>query len=347
MVNIRLHDDQLEHVVADAGDTVLFVDDDLVPRLAPLVDRLPSVRTFVRLGKGDTAGIKGILDAEALLVDAAPTALHDLPDLAEDDACGMCHTSGTTGMPKAVVYSHRSTYLHALTACTVDALGLSESERVLPVVPLFHACGWGLPYAAPLTGAELVLAGADTSPANLARIVETERVTWAAGVPTIWTGLLPLAQSGTGRPVVAADHRHRWLGDASALLEAYDALGIEIRADLGHDRDLTRRGGLPARAAGTAASAPEQLRAVRAKTGTVFAGSRRASWREDGASCPGTARASASWSAAARGCAPTTGAGAPEKFRDGWLRTGDMAGHGGRRLLPHRRPQQGPGEVRR
>ncbi|MCU1586725.1 MAG: fadD, partial [Frankiales bacterium] len=149
MVNIRLHDDQLQHVITDAGDSVLLVDDDLIPRLASL--SLPTVRTYLRLGKGDTPGIDGILDAEALLASAAPAT--SLPTLTEDMACGMCHTSGTTGMPKAVVYSHRSTFLHAMAACMVDALRLSERERVLPVVPLFHACGWGLPYAAPLTGA--------------------------------------------------------------------------------------------------------------------------------------------------------------------------------------------------
>ncbi len=228
MVNIRLHDDQLEHVVADAGDSVLFVDDDLVPRLAPLVDRLPSVRTYVRLGKGDSSQIPGILDAEGLLADAAPTALDALPELQEDDACGMCHTSGTTGMPKAVVYSHRSTFLHAMAACMVDAMGLSEAERVLPVVPLFHACGWGLPYAAPLTGAELVFAGADTSPGNLARIIEAEQVTWSAAVPTIWTALLPLAQAGTAD---LSSLRTLGIGGSAtplALLEAYDELGIEI-----------------------------------------------------------------------------------------------------------------------
>jgi fatty-acyl-CoA synthase len=285
MVNIRLHDDQLEHVVADAGDTVLFVDDDLIGRLAPLVERMPSVRTYVRLGKGDCGDIDGILDGESLVAEATPTPLEQLPELAEDDACGMCHTSGTTGMPKAVVYSHRSTYLHAMAACMVDALALSESERVLPVVPLFHACGWGLPYAAPLTGAELVLAGADTSPANLARIVETERVTWAAGVPTIWTGLLPLAQSGAAD---LSSLRTLAIGGSAtplALIEAYDALGIEIVQIWGmtetspvaaSSRPRRRHRGLTA----------EQLREVRARTGTVFAGLEARVVAEDGAPLP-------------------------------------------------------------
>ena len=324
MVNIRLHDDQLEHVVADAGDTLLFVDDDLVPRLAPLVPRLSSVRTYVRLGKGDTTGIDGMLDGEGLLADAAPTALEDLPELAEDDACGMCHTSGTTGMPKAVVYSHRSTYLHAMAACAVDGLALSEAERVLPVVPLFHACGWGLPYAAPLTGAELVLAGADTSPAHLARVVESERVTWAAGVPTIWTSLLPLAQSGGAD---LSSLRTIGIGGSAtplALLEAYDALGVEIVQIWGMtetspvaaaSRPRRRHRGLDA----------DELRTVRAKTGTVFAGLEARVVGEDGEARPWDGESVGELECRGPWVCTDYWGGAPERFHDGWLRTGDMA----------------------
>jgi fatty-acyl-CoA synthase len=324
MVNIRLHDDQLEHVVADAGDSVLFVDDDLVPRLAPLVDRMPSVRAWVRLGKGDAADIPGILDGEGRVADATPVSMAELPELAEDDACGICHTSGTTGLPKAVVYSHRSTFLHAMAACMVDALGLSEAERVLPVVPLFHACGWGLPYAAPFTGAELVFAGADTSPANLARVIESEQVTWAAGVPTIWTGLLPLAQSGT---VDLSSLRTIGIGGSAtplALLEAYDAVGIEI----------VQIWGMTETSPVAAASRPrrrhrglsdDELRTVRARTGTIFAGLEARIVGEDGQELP--------WDGESVGELQCRGPWvctdylrpAPESFADGWLRTGDMA----------------------
>ena len=329
MVNIRLHDDQLEHVVADAGDTVLFVDDDLVPRLAPLVDRLPSVRTYVRLGKGDAAGIAGILDAEGLLADASPMPLADLPELAEDDACGMCHTSGTTGMPKAVVYSHRATYLHAMAACMVDALGISEAERVLPVVPLFHACGWGLPYAAPLTGADLVLAGADTSPANLARIIASEQVTWAAGVPTIWTSLLPIAQAGGAD---LSSLRTLGVGGSAtppALLEAYDALGITILQIWGMtetspvaaaSRPRRRHRGLP----------ESELRAVRAMTGTIFAGLEARIVGEDGLELPWDGESVGELECRGPWVCTDYWGGAPEKFRDGWLRTGDV-GYGDRK----------------
>jgi fatty-acyl-CoA synthase len=325
MVNIRLHDDQLEHVVADAGDSVLFVDDELVDRLAPLADRLPSVRTFVRLGKGDRAGLPGLVDAEELLEAAAPTPVDELPELTEDMACGMCHTSGTTGMPKAVVYSHRSTYLHAMAACMVDALGLSERERVLPVVPLFHACGWGLPYAAPFTGADLVLAGADTSPEALASVIASERVTWAAGVPTIWTSLLPLARAGRAD---LSSLRTLGIGGSAtplALLEAYDELGVEILQIWGMtetspvaatSRPRRRHRGLSA----------EQLREVRAMTGTIFAGLEARIVGEDGTPLPWDGESVGELQCRGPWVATEYWGGMPEKFSpDGWLRTGDMA----------------------
>ncbi len=321
MVNIRLHDDQLAFVVADAGDSVLFVDDDLVPRLGEVAATMPSVRAFVRLGKGSADGIPGLLEGEELLAAAAPA--QDLPVLDESSAAGICHTSGTTGMPKAVVYSHRSTYLHAMAACMVDHLALSERETVLPVVPLFHACGWGLPYAAPFTGAQLVFAGADTSPANLARIIATEQVTWAAGVPTIWTGLLPLAADRD-----LASLRTIGIGGSAtprSLLESYDALGVTILQIWGMtetspvaavSRPRRRHRGLSEAA----------LLDVRARTGTIFSGlEARICDPESGAELPWDGESVGELECRGPWVATDYLGGAPEKFHDGWLRTGDMA----------------------
>ena len=327
MVNIRLHDDQLEYVVADAGDSVMFVDDDLVPRLGQVAARMPSVRAFVRMGKGESPGIEGILDGEQLVENAS--AATDLPELDEHAACGMCHTSGTTGMPKAVVYSHRATYLHALAMCMVDSLAISERERILPVVPLFHACGWGLPYAAPLTGADLVFAGADCSPEALARIVEQERVTWAAAVPTIWTSLLPIAQAGT---LDLSSLRVLGVGGSAtprALMEAYDALGITILQIWGMTETTPVAAVSRPRRRHRDGSDAELLE-TRLKTGTILPGLEARicdpatgevlPW--DGETvgeleCRGPWVATDYWS--------HSGASAAEKFHDGWLKTGDMA----------------------
>jgi fatty-acyl-CoA synthase len=320
MVNIRLHPEQLEYVVADAGDTVLFVDDDLVPRLADL--SLPSVRTFVRLGKGDTAGLPGLLDGESLLAAAAPAPLDSLAAVEEDTPCGICHTSGTTGMPKGVVYTHRAVFLHAMALCMVDGLRLGEQERVLPVVPLFHACGWGLPYAAPLTGADLVVVGSDTSPGHLSRVIAEEQVTWTAGVPTIWTSLLPLARTQD-----LSSLRTIAIGGSAtprALLEAYDELGIEVLQIWG----MTETGPV---AAGSrprrrhAGLSVEELRDVRAKTGYVLPGLEGRVVAVDGTEVPWDGETVGELEVRGPWVATDYWGGAPEKFHDGWLRTGDMA----------------------
>jgi fatty-acyl-CoA synthase len=320
LAGARLHPEQLEYVIADAGDVAVFVDDDLIPRLAGL--DLPSVRSFVRMGKGETEGVHGLLDGESLLAAATPTAPSDLPSLGENDPSGICHTSGTTGMPKGVVYTHRAMFLHAMAICMADAMGIGEQERVLPVVPLFHACGWGLPYAAPLTGADLVLVGADTSPEHLARVITEEQVTWAAGVPTIWTALLPLARTQELSSLKTIN-----IGGSAtplALIEAYDALGVEILQLWG----MTETGPV------AAASRPRRRHAgldeagrrqVRAKTGYVLAGLQARVCAEDGTEVPWDGETVGELEVRGPWVATDYWGGAPEKFHDGWLRTGDMA----------------------
>ncbi|HUR14750.1 MAG TPA: long-chain fatty acid--CoA ligase [Mycobacteriales bacterium] len=319
MVNIRLHPEQLEYVIADAQDQVVFVDDDLVPRLGDL--SLPTVKHLVRLGKGDTE-VPGLLDGESLIAGARPTEPAALPQLREDDPSGICHTSGTTGMPKGVVYTHRAMFLHAMAICMVDALAISERERVLPVVPLFHACGWGLPYAAPLTGADLVLVGSDTSPEHLARVIAEEGVTWTAGVPTIWTALLPLARTHD-----LSSLRTIGIGGSAtprALLEAYDEIGIEILQLWG----MTETGPVAATSRPRRRHAgldDEARRDVRAKTGYLLAGLEGRVCVENGDEAPWDGETVGELEVRGPWVAGDYWGGAPDKFHDGWLRTGDMA----------------------
>ena len=192
-LNIRLFPEQLTYVVNHAEDEVIFVDQSLLGLLAPLVPTFETVRHLVVMP--DVPGELPELDGgpevhryEALLDAAGPAEFHVVD---EHRAASMCYTSGTTGHPKGVVYSHRSTWLHTMGAMQADNLGAMESDTILPVVPMFHANAWGLAHAAVACGANLVMPGADLSAPTLAGLIESERVTIAAGVPTIWMGVLP------------------------------------------------------------------------------------------------------------------------------------------------------------
>jgi fatty-acyl-CoA synthase len=195
-VNIRLFADQLTYVVNHAEDQVIFVDHSLVPLLEKVAPDFEGVRHYVIIGapEGDEAAAGSLQNAisyEELLSAQEPG--YDYPELDERTAAGLCYTSGTTGNPKGVLYSHRSTLLHALGTCAAATLGISFADRVLPVVPMFHANAWGLPYACGLSGADLVMPGRFLQAAPLAKLIEEERVTVAGAVPTIWMDLLRYA----------------------------------------------------------------------------------------------------------------------------------------------------------
>jgi fatty-acyl-CoA synthase len=196
-VNIRLSSEHLEYIVDHAEDDVVFVDRGLLPRIWPSADRLSRVRHWVVLPDGTDTAIPNdprVLDYDELVSGADPFAgsFEDAFDLADENlASGLCYTSGTTGPPKGVLYSHRSTILHCLGTLAAGFIGLSETDVVMPIVPMFHANAWGLPYGAIMAGASLVLPGASADPAHLLRLMEAERVTVAGAVPTVWTSLVP------------------------------------------------------------------------------------------------------------------------------------------------------------
>jgi fatty-acyl-CoA synthase len=332
-LNIRLFAEQLTYIANHAEDEAIFCDRSLLPSLWPHIDQCKTVRHVVVMD--DTDGVTGpelpddarLLDYEALIAAAEPHPFDNVTD--ENQAASMCYTSGTTGDPKGVLYSHRSVVLHSFAICLADVLGVSETDVILPVVPMFHANAWGLCQAAVMVGSDLVLPGADVSPAAIAQLIVEHGVTLAAGVPTIWMGTGPLL---AGRP-----HRLRMIvsgGSAvpKSLSEQYRReVGLPIiqgwgmtetsplgsmgrlRSDLGHisadDRaDLLAMQGLPPPLV--------ELRIADPDTGEILP--------SDGETA-GELQARGPWIARSyykdeRGAASFTAS--------GWLRTGDVAAIG-------------------
>ncbi len=192
-INPRLGVEDIAYIIADAGDAVLFADTSFVPLLEALAPRI-AVRHVVMMT--DAATMPDVTLAPGMQLHCYETLLAEAdedytwPEFDERTAAGLCYTSGTTGRPKGVLYSHRSTLLHAYAISMADVFGLRASDRVMPVVPMFHVNAWGTPFAAPLVGASLVLPGRHLDGASLAALMNEERVTMSAGVPTIWLGLL-------------------------------------------------------------------------------------------------------------------------------------------------------------
>ena len=191
-INPRLHAEQIAWIINDAQDRVLCFDATFLPLIESLAPQLPQVAHWVlmtaRVHMPVTSTLPNLLCYEDLL--AAETGDWAWPEVNEITASGLCYTSGTTGMPKGVLYSHRSTVLHAMGQVSVDAMGIGSRDVVLPVTPMFHVNAWGVPFAAPMVGAKLVLPGPRLDGPALHELMESERVTFTAGVPTVWLGLI-------------------------------------------------------------------------------------------------------------------------------------------------------------
>jgi fatty-acyl-CoA synthase len=190
-LNVRLFAEQLTYIVNHAEDRVIVVEDSLVPVLEKLAPTFDTVEHYIVIGDGDAGQLPNALRYDELLDAQAPG--YEFPELDDRQAAGLCYTSGTTGNPKGVLYSHRSNVLHALGECMADAIGMTSDDRVMPVVPMFHANAWGIPYGSTMTGADLVLPGANLAAEALAGLIEEERVTVSGAVPTIWMDLLRYA----------------------------------------------------------------------------------------------------------------------------------------------------------
>jgi acyl-CoA synthetase (AMP-forming)/AMP-acid ligase II len=328
-LNLRLDPGQLTYIANHAADDIIICNDTLVPLLAQVLPQADTVRHVVVTGPAEALtahaeklarpGVQ-VHSYEELLA-AAPETF-DWPDLDERSAAAMCYTSGTTGMPKGVVYSHRSAYLHSMGVCTGNSLGMSEHDRVLPVVPMFHANAWGLAYAAIMSGADLIMPDRFLQPEPLARLIEAERPTLAGAVPTIWNGLLQHVRAHGGD---LSSLRMVPCGGSAvprSLMEAFEKeLGVRIVQAWG----MTETSPIGSVAHPPAGTPADEAWRYRDTAGRLVCGVEARLVGDSGAVLPydGTAvgeiEVRGPW---------VTGAyykdDDPGKFHDGWLRTGDV-----------------------
>jgi acyl-CoA synthetase (AMP-forming)/AMP-acid ligase II len=331
-INPRLHPDDIVYIINHAQDKILFVDSSFAGLISAIAPRIAEhVKTVVMLT--DAANMP-----EVTLAPGMTLACYDqLMDAADDDyvwpsfdettASALCYTSGTTGRPKGVLYSHRSTWLHAYATALPDVLGLKATSRVLPVVPMFHVNAWGMPYAAALTGAALVLPGRHLDGASMATLLNAESVTFTAGVPTVWLGLLQYLRSSGER--LHSVQRIMTGGSAAPplLIEAFrDEYGVAVEHGWGMT-ELSPVGTYNAPKPAQSGLSKDQAAAHMLKQGRILPGIDMKIVDDDGKALPwdgiafGDLMVKGPWIASAY-----YGEAADSALdKDGWFATGDVA----------------------
>src|SRR3954471_3921230 len=330
-LNLRLPADQLTFIVGHAADRVVIANGSLLPLLAPLLPHLKTVEHVVVSGPGDRTALEGshasVHEYEDLI--AGKPTTYDWPELDERQAASMCYTSGTTGDPKGVLYSHRSIYLHSMQVNMAQSMGLTDQDTSLVVVPQFHVNAWGLPHATFMTGVNMLMPDRFLQPAPLAEMIERERPTHAAAVPTIWQGLLGEL---TAKPRDVSSLTQVTIGGSAcppSLMEAFDKLGMRVC----HAWGMTETSPLgtvarpPAHAIGTDEEFAYRLTQGRFPAGVearlTGPGGERLPWDSESA---GELEVRGPWIAGAyyngSDAEPLRPA---DKFsEDGWLKTGDV-----------------------
>jgi fatty-acyl-CoA synthase len=325
-LNIRLFPEQLQYVIDHAGDRVIICDAAVAGQLARVVGECPSVERLVVVGEGDLSSLTALgrpIDIVAYedFLAGHPTG-YEWPEVSELSAAAMCYTSGTTGNPKGVAYSQRSTYLHSLASTSMATLGISSRDRALVIVPQFHANAWGIPYAAWLSGCDLVLPKQYLRAEQLVGIIESERPTFAGAVPTIWNDVLRHAEANDSD---LSSFRVIVCGGSAVPLSLMERFEERYGVPIVQAWGMTETSPL-----GAVATVPrgvegdEQWR-YRSKAGRVVFGIEARVVDAAGNVAPrdgetvGEFEVRGPW---------VTGSyydtEAPERFRDGWLRTGDV-----------------------
>jgi acyl-CoA synthetase (AMP-forming)/AMP-acid ligase II len=326
-LNPRLHAEQLAWIANHAQDKVLFFELTFLPLIEAIVPHLKTVKAFIlmtdRAHMPAATGIPGLLCYEELL--AAEDDCYDWPEFDERTASSLCYTSGTTGDPKGVLYSHRSTLLHAYAAALPDAHNLSARDVVMPVVPLFHVNAWGLPYTSFLTGAKLVLPGAALDGKSLHELFESEKVTFTCGVPTVWQGLINhMQQHGLRLPHL----KHVGIGGSAcppAMIATFEKdYGVDVLHGWGMTETSPFCSGSKLKAAHAVLDRDAQL-AVKAKQGRVVFGVDIRIVDDAGEELPWDGKVSGNlmvrgpWVLSSYFRADTS------PLQDGWFPTGDIA----------------------
>ncbi|MEE9281382.1 MAG: long-chain fatty acid--CoA ligase [Myxococcota bacterium] len=329
-LNIRLSPRDLEYIINHALDRVILIDEDLLPALEPLAGKIDRVERFVVCSEAGAwkTSLPNCIDYEEFI--SGQPADYAWPALDENAPLGLCYTSGTTGNPKGVMYTHRSTYLHTFAQAMTDSMGLSATDSLCGIVPMFHAMGWGLPFTATMLGAKQVMPHRFMQPEQLLDLIAAEEVTISAGVPTIWQGVRAAIAAEPERWDLSNLKRLTCGGSAppvSMMRWYWDELGVEMIQGWGMTETnplgtLSRK---LAKRAHRALSDDEQFENV-AKAGLLMPGLEMEIVDDDFESLPHDGEAVGEL--LIRGpwiCAEYYNDPQPDKFHDGWLVTGDVA----------------------
>ncbi len=320
-LNIRLFPEQLAYIINHAQDEVIIVDHTLVPLLAKIRHEIPTVRHFIVNGLDESGALGETIDYEAFIGAEEPG--YAWPELDERSAAIMCYTSGTTGNPKGVVYSHRSTWLHSLASTTANSIGLCEKDRCLLIVPMFHVNAWGAVYTAFFAGTELIMPQMFLQGEPIVKMIRDLRPTISLGVPTVWNDVLRAAENDADADF--SSMRGILAGGAAVPRSMIETFRERWGRNMVQGWGMTETSPLAAVSIPPAGTPPEKEIDYRVKAGRVVAGIDLRITDDDGSVLPRDGHTVGEFEI--RGPWVTGsyfGVDAPERFHDGWLRTGDI-----------------------
>jgi fatty-acyl-CoA synthase len=320
-LNIRLFPEQLAYVANHAEDKVIIADASLLPLLANVWDDLKTVEHLIVVGDGDTDRFGTTLSFDELL--AAEEPGYDWPELDELDAAAMCYTSGTTGNPKGVVYSHRSTFLHTMAHTSATSIGMTERDRLLVIVPMFHANAWGTPYSSWMVGADLVMPQSFVQGERLLKVIEDQRVTLSCGVPTVWNDVLRALAAAPGADLSSL--RSVTCGGSAVPRSLIESFASQVGAEMFQGWGMTETSPLAAFGRPPARCDPAEEIDYRVKAGRLVPCVEVRVVAEDGSVMPNDGQAVGEFEI--RGPWVTASYykdDDPHRFHDGWLCTGDV-----------------------